>query len=138
MPYCSKCGTQIEEGTTFCSSCGQAVGSQMQDGSFSSQGNVGASNLIAKRSLRWGPIFLGAFICMLVMFITGLIIGFAVPDISENALLLATIIIALVCYMIGGLIAGAMAGYKGATHGMLAALIAWVVNLIISVALGGF
>lgn len=136
MPYCSKCGTQLEEGTAFCHSCGQEVGFKMHDGSFSSQGEMDASDVVAKRSLKWGPIFLGAFICMLLMFIIGLIIGYAIPDISETALLLATIIIAIVCYMIGGLIAGAMAGFRGATHGMLAALIAWVVNIIMSVTMG--
>jgi len=28
MPFCSKCGAQLPEGTKFCTSCGAAIGSQ--------------------------------------------------------------------------------------------------------------
>jgi uncharacterized membrane protein YvbJ len=32
MPYCTKCGKKINEGTSFCSECGQALGRALADG----------------------------------------------------------------------------------------------------------
>jgi hypothetical protein len=104
---------QIEQGETYCSNCGYSL-------------------VTVKRSLRWGPICLGAFIGLLLMFIFTLALVLAAPDIIDTGWIISVAVIALICYMFAGLVAGAMAGYRGAMHGILAALVAWVLNIIVN------
>jgi TM2 domain-containing membrane protein YozV len=54
--FCSKCGTQVNEGSAFCPQCGASVGPTL--GQSEATGNVSPKSRLATSLLAW---FLGIF-----------------------------------------------------------------------------
>ena len=79
MPYCAKCGTEVQEGTKFCPECGQQIGAAVQQAQ-----QPGAQPQTApKKKTKWRRIALFAVISLIgvcvVIFAIGLMAG-GTPD----------------------------------------------------------
>jgi predicted nucleic acid-binding Zn ribbon protein len=119
MSYCANCGKQIEEGKIFCSRCSHPV------------------KVLNKHSLMWGSIFLAVLITLILIPVGIMIFALCGPNMSYTAFVFSLLGITIICYMIGGFTAGALAGYRGALHGMAAALMTCFVVMILTFFLVG-
>jgi putative membrane protein (TIGR04086 family) len=141
VAYCSNCSAQLEEGAAFCVKCGHPVGAAAvgQASPDTAKGNAAARQQGGKRGLKLVPILVGTLVTVLLLLSFGYITrAVASSNINDATLMLIESVLGLICYIIGGLIAGAMAEYKGAVHGMLAAVIAVFLSMIVNYGMGNF
>lgn len=59
--YCNNCGSQIAEGAAFCSHCGSAVSSNVQDNMKSQNGNMMYQNSGIQGTKKKGEYCRGYF-----------------------------------------------------------------------------
>ena len=145
MPYCPKCGKQVKEAANFCKECGfnltvepvpPAVHTEQEKPARSPYDQPGIIKV--KPNLRWGAIVAGGIAGIVLQFVLGFILGLASSDMSAGIFLAWMLVIGIFSYMAGGAIAGAIAGDRGTIHGLLAAMLVWLVGVIINFAMGWY
>lgn len=123
---CRSCGAELPASGTYCYQCGLSE----HEATYEVRSGETAG-------LRWRAILVGALVALGVSFLLGALYGiFMDPYTSIEGLLVVLLALAAISYFVGGLVAGAVAGYRGALHGMLAAVIAVGVGTIISFFVG--
>lgn len=145
MSYCPKCGKQVTETDKFCRGCGFNLEIETNTPPVQTEreqpvkpANNRQEIIEDKPKMRWGAIVAGGIAGIVLQFVLGFILGLASSDMSAGIFVAWMLVIGIFSYIAGGAIAGAIAGDRAAMHGLLAAMLAWLVGVIINFAMGWY